>query len=379
MRIFFDASYVGSPTSFTWEDGNISVNDASGCDWRFESSGLRHKNVKAASEAAGLNLLIDPDVTSTKFWRKHTQNPAWSRIVSKEEYKIYLSTQIESVVSFLKDPKNQYFVSTFQEQQRLLDRLVNSRVECNALVEHGFVPGEGGFIPVPEYDNCHSATGRMTVVAGPKILTLQKDLRRHLRSRWSDGFLVEVDFNALDARVLGWIAGHQSPHGDMYEWIGEKSGSSKSPRAVIKEATLAAMYGMSRRNFAMRYQDMPDAVDVYEKVRSMLRVKDIESRLSSKPALANAFERPLPDTTAKVSYHVQSSAVDVSCCGFNWLVDRLDPKSCLPVFLIHDALVLDLKPEYLPVLQDICKDGLFVSIIDQSLPVRIRSFNDERK
>lgn len=373
MKVLFDARLTGCPTGFMWCDGQIVFNEATGFDWRYDLGRQKFRSVGAASEAAGLNLAIEPNILSSGFWKKHTQHPAWSMIAPGDKFKAYLREQVERVISFLQDPKHEYFVTHFQVQQRLIDQLAPARIMGPGLPDHGFTPDARGFVAVPDYDNCHSSTGRMTVRNGPKILTLPKDQRGCIVSRWDDGVIVEVDFNALDARVLGWISGHVAQPGDMYEWIGSEAGIS-APRPVIKEATLAAMYGMSRRNFALRYQDMPDAIDLYEKVRTFMRVRELEERLSRQETLCNAFGRPLTSTSARISHHVQSSAVDVACSGFDWLVQQVDKEQCLPIFLIHDALVLDVRQGYLPELESFCKSGLRVPIIDQSLPVKIRRF-----
>lgn len=375
MRLFIDSRLVGSASNFVWDDGKIAVNDDAECHWYLRHAGKRHKCVRAASEAAGYNLLSDPVVPQAAFWRKHTPNPAWCRILSKEQFRIYLEEQIQRVLNFVEDPRNAYFTSHYQVQQSLIDRLQPGRVIDDSLSDHGFLPDADGFVRVPDYDNAHSSTGRMSIQGGPKILTLPRGLRSRLTSRWADGKLVEVDFNSLEARVLGWISGHDQIAGDMYEWIGKESGAESAPRAIVKEATLSAIYGMSKRNFALRYQDMPDAIEIYENVRRLMGVQDLERRLASEQIFLNAFGRPLADTTAKVSHYVQSSAVDIACSGFHWLADAIDSRKALPVYLIHDAMVLDVKSEYLDELRTICKAGLPISTINQKFPVKVKEFN----
>lgn len=377
MRIYFDSKLIGSPANFIWEDGQIIVNDASPYDWHFTVDGPREGCIRAASEAAGCSLLLEPKTPQVKFWKKHVEHPAWYRIIPRERFGGHLKNQVTKVVDFLHDPQNDYFLGTFQNQQRLLDRLQPGRVRDASLSEQGFIPDPNGFVRIPMYDNTHSATGRMSIKGGPKILTLQRELRSGLTSRWDDGVLVEIDFNSLEARVLNWIVGNQVEQGDLYSWIGNATGAANVPRNVIKEATLAAIYGMTRKNFALRYQDMPDALDVYESVRKLLKVQELETRLRAMSHFKNAFGRPLPDTTAWISYHVQSSAVDVACSGFLWLVNQLNNECAVPIYLIHDAIILDVKLPYLKTIQNICKDGLNIDIFNQTLPVKVRQFNHE--
>lgn len=377
MRILFDSSLVGSPASFVWDDGSISIGDDAPVDWRFSVDGPRAGCIRAASEAAGCNLVIEPKIPQAAFWKRHTEHPAWHRIIPRGQFGKHLAAQVDRVVEFIKEPQNRYFTGIFQAQQVLIDSLCPGRVKDSSLSDHGFIPDKSGYVPVPIYDNAHSATGRMSITSGPRILTLQRELRSNLISGWDDGQLVEIDFNALEARVINWLAGNEAPGDDAYSWIGKKANAENVPRKVIKEATLAAIYGMTRKNFALRYQDIPDAVDVYESVRKLLRVQELESRLRVSERFTNAFDRPLPQTTAWVSYHVQSSAVDIACGGFKWLVDRLSADWAIPIYLIHDAIILDVKTSKLDKLNEICGQGLRIDIIDQHFPVKVRSFNHD--
>ena len=186
--------------------------------------------------------------------------------------------------------------------------------------------------------------------------------------------MIEVDYNALELRVLAWIQGFNIDTEDAYMWVAQQIDAANTPRHIIKESILAAMYGMSRKNFALRYQDMPDAIDVYDKVRTTLGVLDLERRLG-KGDFANAFGRRLSDTTARISHYVQSSAVDVACDGFMHLVET--HPEIVPCFIIHDALVIDVHNDVLEDIKRACKGGLQVGIIGQHLQVRLRSFGSE--
>lgn len=375
--VFFDARVTGASVDFIWNDGEISIGRSYEADWRFGVPAARRGCVRAASEAAGLSLVLSPDAPQASFWRKHTQHPAWSRILSKDAFASHLRNQIDAVIKFLDGSNHRYFTTHYQIQQELLDSLCQCKVLDDSLSEHGFLPDDRGFISVPTYDNFSSSTGRMSVTQGPRILTLPKEMRKRLASRWRDGELVEIDFNALEARVLSWMAGNDPVSGDLYEWIGKNSELGSMPRSIIKEATLSAVYGMSKRNFALRFQDAPDALIAYDQVKRIMKISDLDRKISALPVFQNQFGRSLRQENSSISHYVQSSSVDIACHGFKWLVDQIDPASALPVFLIHDAIILDIKSGYLDELQKICNTGLFVSLIDQHLPVKMRRMKDE--
>ena len=374
MRIFFDKAVLGSSKSFTWEDGRIDLTQEPDDSWRLDQNPARFNSIRHASEAAGCDLKIKPKNPHAQFWMKHTDKPEWYRILSKRDMTKHLQDQVDTVVRFMQDDNNAYYVGQYQRQQKLLDAL---QPACATRDDeaHGVKLDRSGFAQIPHYDNVSSATGRMSITDGPRILTMSKDSRSIFVSRWgAEGSLLEIDYNALELRVLAWMQGFNVDTEDAYMWVARKIDAVSTPRHIIKESILAAMYGMSRKNFALRYQDMPDAVEVYDKVRATLGVLDLERSLG-KGDFANAFGRRLADTTARVSHYVQSSAVDVACDGFMHLVET--HAEITPCFIIHDALVIDVHNDVLEDVKLACKDGLKVGIIGQQLQVRLRRFGSE--
>ena len=374
MRIFFDKAVLGSSKSFTWEDGRIDLTHEPDGAWRLDHRTARFNSIRHASEAVRCDLKIKPKNPHAQFWMKHTDNPEWYRILSKSDMSKHLQEQVNSVVGFMQDARHAYYIGQYQRQQKLLDALQPIKATRDDEA-HGIKLGRDGFAAVPHYDNISSATGRMSVTDGPRILTMPKDSRGIFVSRWgTDGSLMEIDYNALELRVLSWIQDLDIDMPDAYMWVARQIDGIDVPRHVIKEAILAAMYGMSRKNFALRYQDMPDAVDVYDRVRSLLGIHNLDVRLG-KGDFANTFGRHLADTTARISHYVQSSAVDIACDGFMHLVENMP--NVVPCFIIHDALIIDVHNDNINSVKKFCKDGLSVGIIDQQLEVRLRRFGSE--
>jgi hypothetical protein len=375
MRIFFDKAITGVSKSFVWENGVISIDEMCSKDaWHFKPNASRYKSVLATADAAGCDIRVVPKNPHARFWMKHTNEPAWHRIFSRDDMTSHIRAQVDAVTKFMTDERYAYYTTQYQIQQKLLDSL--GRIRAIKDDDPNDVhPDREGFAALPVYDNQSSSTGRMSIKAGPKILTMPRDTRKNFVSRWlGDGELIEIDFNALELRVLSWMVGLNIDSKDAYQWIASAVDLSDTPRHVIKEATLASMYGMSRKNFALRYQDMPDAIDVYEKVRDLLQITELDRRIAA-GAFKNAFGRPLSDTTARVSHYVQSSAVDVACEGFLNFVEN--NQESVPCFLIHDALVVDVHKDNVDKVMSFCKNGLRVDSIDLDMPVRCRRFGSE--
>jgi len=81
----------------------------------------------------------------------------------------------------------------------------------------------------------------------------------------------------------------------------------------------------------------------------------------------NFFGRPLrfeqsPADHILFSHFIQSSAVDVSMLGFYKLLDELayQENDIRPLFILHDALILEIPPRMLEDVSRICKKGITI-------------------
>ena len=96
--------------------------------------------------------------------------------------------------------------------------------------------------------------------------------------------------------------------------------------------------------------------------------------------MQNCFGRPVKPSSDRDSlvYNnwLQSSAVDVALLGFKEIIDSLKNLKSNPIFLIHDALLIDVHPEDLELIQKIGKDGVSVEGIGY-FPLSYSTFSDE--
>lgn len=347
--------------------------------WFISNEGLYHNNIRAALHASGDIVIQSPKAPQTTFWLKHQRHPRWHRILTKKQFITFVKEIVEKYQIFISDDKNSYFLGKFQQQQRLLDMMKPAKINKDS--EHidaitDIKIDNNCFASIIRYDNWSSTTGRMTVLSGPKILTMQRDRRSVFKSRYTDGVLIEIDFNALDARTLLAIAGIDAPATDLYAFIADKC-QLQCDRSIIKEAVLAAMYGMSIKNFTARYESFPDAIDVLQSVKDFFNVKEIERKINSLSSMQNHFGRPLPNASKILSHYVQSTAVDVVCQGFLKIIDQIDEP--YPIFLIHDALVLDVKKSYVPQLKKIVERGIIIDGFESIFPLKCKEFLDEQR
>jgi hypothetical protein len=274
----------------------------------------------------------------------------------------------------------------YQRQNILLDALKpahirkddDEAVEC--ALELGVKFDQDGVCDVASYDNYSSSTGRMSIKDGPKILTMNK-LHRHIfTSKWKkDGVLLGIDYNALEPRFLLSVMGVNTDGMDVYAHIGDEAKISDIPRDVLKTMILACLYGMSRRNFIVKFIDTPGCDVVYDSLREVLGVDHMLTKIREGVTggkMKNHFGRPLAcdNESVMLNHYTQSSAVDVACDGFLELVSTMSGV-VEPIFLIHDELVVDVHKDNLEGVLDFCKRGLYVPGLKTNFPIKTKVFN----
>lgn len=307
----------------------------------------------------------EPDVTAMSIVAPDGPRP-WAQVMPPTRYKTFVKNLIKSIVGNMDAMPKEYCRVTWMACGSLLDRLRPAKIDTvafKAASEAGnpslesFRPGGGGYAQPVVYDRFATRTGRLTVASGPNILTLKKDHRRLLRSHFPDGCVVSLDFSALEARLVLLEAGVVPSSGDIYSQISNELFSGRIPRDAVKVAVLSELYGASRSSLAHKL-DMPSAeVDKFvDAMRGYFRTPELRRRLAdevrSSGKILNKFGRPLMMEDASsdhlfVNTFAQSTGVDVSLLGFKQVVDDLGPEGIRPLFVLHDALILDVRGDRL--------------------------------
>jgi hypothetical protein len=279
-----------------------------------------------------------------------------------------------------------YFVSQYQTQNRLLDLLQPAFVDKNELPDDLDISGQGlehdskGMCNRVLYDNFSTSTGRMSVKSGPKILTLNKDLHRIFTSRWGPaGTLLSIDYNALEPRVIMTIMGDKDLPSDIYTDIGKKSGILNTTRDNLKLMILSVLYGMSRKNFIVKFMSESDPDVAYDNLHRVLGVKIIMEKVrseSNRGRIRNHFGRPLScdNPSLYVNHFTQSTAVDVACDGFLDFIGRCGD-TMVPVFIRHDELVIDVHNENVDKVMNLAQEGLFIPSLNTKFHTKVKVFN----
>lgn len=387
MRICIDEKALGTSAPLIVDDDNNYIWQVAECDlyvgseeWksakvedfaRMQSMSLDSLEISSASHKRALEVL---GVTDGRI--------PWSMVLGRQKFTARLKQVISSIQSVMRDPEVTRYVETYRRGNEFLKGLQRPRIDIDLMRSHradmsgglaslaaltSFTPGDDGLAPAITYDRTSTSTGRLIVSAGPKVLTLQKECREIIRSR-SGGSIYEVDFVSLEPRVALNIMGETPPR-DIYEGIKERMGLSTVTRSAIKQAVISALYGSSSSALAEALGGRREAQNLVREVKEYFQVSDLVSRLNSHISqrsgrLHNYFGRPLieareGDPESKlVSHYVQSSAVDASLLGFKDLLSRLESQGIAPIYVIHDAVLLDVPRGCEELLQRECAAGV---------------------
>lgn len=280
-----------------------------------------------------------------------------------------VDSMIEEAIERLGD-----YSETLARSRRILEALQPCRVDLAALrvcqgesaslTLDSFEPGPDSMVQPPIYSHA-TATGRLTVREGPRILTLQKDHRRIMSSRYDGGQMVQIDFVSLEPRVLRLLRAGVAPI-DIYSDVSDRLGGAANRRQV-KLATLKMLYGSSRAGIAEDVGSLSSAS--IKQIEDYFGLSTLRARLSSELGkqgmIRSHWGRPLPEAQDQhllVSHFTQSTAVDVALGGFGDILDRIKELdlNVVPCFVLHDALLLDVHPDSMAQLEQIASVGVDV-------------------
>ena len=241
-----------------------------------------------------------------------------------------------------------------------------------------FKPNQG-YADRCEFDNSQNISGRLIVNNGPNILTLPKRCRNIFESRFKEGSLLSLDFVNLEPRFCLKIVGNDID-GDIYNKINELL-EFNIDRSIIKRAIISVLYGASHEN--LKNISASKSLKIFETIKEFFNMEyllEISSKVDDHGIRRNFFGRPIWNLEEKkeniiINNFVQSSAVDISLTYFSELVNQLDLKRAVPIFIIHDAIVFDIQKDYINEFSEIIKKGYNDKDLG-NFPVSISQFNN---
>lgn len=304
---------------------------------------------------------------------------------------------LRDVVSVLTGPDRGFYLNVLEPTRRLLRSLVRCPVDVERVAHHSrsgdgnvealesFTPESDGLTRSIVYDPLRGRTGRLVVASGPQVLTLKREHRDVLRSRWDGGRVMMLDYVSLEARIAAYEAG-LDPADDVYTDLAARVLGGTS-RSTAKLAVIATLYGAGPK--LLEDQVEPGSARwLVDRIREQFRVRHVARRLEIERAAAgfirSRFGRRVPccDHREHIVYnsYVQSTGVDAALTGFAAVVREMRQRHMrsAPIFLLHDAMIVDFHPDELGEVNicSLCDVGSEKTRYPYRLPLRLKELTE---
>jgi hypothetical protein len=197
------------------------------------------------------------------------------------------------------------------------------------------------------YKQFGTVTGRLTTHPGSfPILTLNKSLRSAILP--TNDYFVEIDFNGAEVRTLLGLLKEPQPTEDVHQFHLDNIFSDLATRNEAKVAFFAWLYGSSRINPTTK-----------RKLESFYSKDKLLGSYWDGSTVTTPYGKIIRDTSAHhaLNYLVQSTAAELTLkqsLKIDHVLSHHSQGSHL-AFVIHDAVVLDLKKEDLSLLTPLSK------------------------
>lgn len=306
----------------------------------------------------------------------------WQYILQPIAYKTFLGNLTKNIQENLDRISIDYHTKVFSRVTQLFKDLDFASIDVQKLDAYklreahaanksnleSFRPIVGSMARKTVYERFGTRTGRLTVASGPEILTLKRNYRDILRSSYSGGKIFYADFSALEARAILTIAGRDVLVKDVYTDIAENYLKGKYSRGTVKLAVIAMLYGSGTEALQSLLKVGKTELQTFtDSMKSYFGVDELRSRLYTEwvendKKIKNFYGRVLtvPEESTLINSYIQSTGVDIALLGFLAISEGIKKHQhkVSPLFILHDALILDVHPQHFNDLQQIVRPGL---------------------
>lgn len=323
----------------------------------------------------------------------------WSYAVQDSVFKCYIKRLLNDIRDIVMSDAMTYYNDVFVvsrvflralegayvDTERVYDYLMDEMNETNRSALNSMLPiEEATFAAVPTYEQLATATGRLTITAGPRIMTLPKKYRNVIKSRYgADGKIMMLDYKSLEPRVILHTMEVETPI-DIYTHLNETMFDNKFDRAIVKNATIAMLYGASEQTIKnVTKMSGAELFNIVQGIKKYFKIDKLHDRLQTQlddiGYITNMMGRKIFVEKHKhrklVNYYAQSSAVDIALLGFANCKRYIDEQRLRvhPLFVIHDACMFDIHRDFIAYnkqLTDVASnvkgiDAIFYSSIEE--------------
>lgn len=192
--------------------------------------------------------------------------------------------------------------------------------------------------PYIKYNPFGTKTGRLTTQKHSfPILTMDKKFRKIIKP--TNDWLVELDYNAAEVRVMLGLLGKEQPYIDLHDYNAYELFGGQVTRDEAKKKLFSWLYN-------------PNAEDeVLSKLYDRAAVKEM---FWDGNMVKTMFHREIPsDEYHALNYIIQSTCSDLIMDRAIAINEILEGKKTKIAFIIHDSIVLDYADE----------DGDFINMV----------------
>jgi hypothetical protein len=393
MDVTIDSCMLGAQKHLVVSDDGVSWSHRVVSDsWHF-SGGLKQTGNKCWDTMLKLSHTSTPKipekyVAAMALVAPNETKIPWRFVVPQTVYKQYFDEILSLARKPIDDAILKYYTDVWLPGDQLLNSLrpartdgqqveqaIESSVHSSTTVST-FRPRSGGFAQPVVYTRFGTVTGRLVVESGPNILHLKKEHRSIIKPSTSGGKIVSIDFSSLEARILLYETGGACDESDLYTSIGEQLGGI--PRKIVKGAILAELYGSSRNSLALSLGLSDTALSQFiKRIGEVIDTRPLLSKIKAQFAMCGyitnkhgrRIEVTRPQDNIFINYYAQSTGVDVALYGFNKIINDIGVDGIRPLFVLHDALILDVRNDRL---QDVCEvKRVSVPGYSQNFPVKV--------
>ena len=177
------------------------------------------------------------------------------------------------------------------------------------------------------YDLFGTKTGRLTIKPGNfPILNFNSDLRAVVEP--NNDWLVELDFNAAELRMLMLLNGSVQPVGDVHAWNMVHTIPTATTRSDAKRAAFSWLYDDRKHD---------------PKLEAVYGTDSVREKYWDGEKVTNFYGRVITsDRHHSLSYIIQSSMSDYFMKKVIRVHELLKDKKSSIAFTVHDSLVIDL-------------------------------------
>ena len=377
MEFVISKNILGTKKDFIIQGDSFTVTTEQTDEWAVDGC----STLKSLDVVSIINKRNPPQITSEIHENAYSQlgviNVNWVHALGIENFKRFISKAreyVEKEQNFIKE--NSYYSEEFLTGRSVLfdleeytvDTLALKRQIKNADVRNLKLLNEFRRQEEIKYTQTASITGRLSIKSGPNILHLKRQHRDILQSKHgSDGAIIQLDFKSLEPRILALVKQDDVPD-DLYTDISNMCNNSID-RELAKKATLAITYGMSRGNLNNLLQ-VNNSDEIFSHITEYFGIRHLHDALvnsvDDKCVIQNFYGRNIyidaDSDHLFVNYFTQSTGVDVSLLGFRQIIDiiKKEELTISPIFVLHDALILDVHKNSIKQLKNIIKDGIMI-------------------